>query len=153
MDDTPIFTRAEAMAAFLEAPFFPEDTQLVVDHITCLLALLLPESTRAVDIHLLCTGYSPENAAYIWSAWEEHIRLPPSHPMAEGTRAKDCILAMLQTVYTAPDIAARDIQALTDLVASAIPTETLILFTTINLRENEMVTITPPPHPHYPLDY
>jgi hypothetical protein len=77
------------MPAFLEAPFFPEDTQLVADRITYLLALLLPKPTRAVAIYLLCKGCSPEDAAYIWSAWEEHIRLPPSHPMAEGTRAKD----------------------------------------------------------------
>ena len=40
-------------------------------------------------------------------------------------------------------MAARDIQALTDLVASAISTETFTLFTTVTLREDEMVTQTP----------
>jgi hypothetical protein len=68
---------------------------------------------------------------------------PPSHPLAEGTRAKDCILTMLQTAYTTPDMASRDIQALTDLVTSAIAAETFILFTTITLREDEMVIHNP----------
>ncbi len=45
-------------------------------------------------------------------------------------------------VYTTPEDAARDVQALMDLVASAIPTETFILFTSFTLREEEMVIHT-----------
>ncbi len=53
---------------------------------------------------------------------------------------------MLKMVYTTPEDAARDVQALTNLVASAIPTETFILFTSFNLREDEMVIHTPFQH-------
>jgi hypothetical protein len=66
--------------------------------------------------------------------------------MGSGYRAKDIILAMLQMVYTDPNIAARDIRGLTDLLASAIPTETFILYTVITLRDNDMVTNTLSPH-------
>jgi hypothetical protein len=40
---------------------------------------------------------------------------------------------MLQTVYTAPEPAAPDTKALTDLVSVAIPVETFILFTAVTL--------------------
>ncbi len=40
-------------------------------------------------------------------------------------------------------MAARDIQALTDLVASTISTETFTLFTTVILSEDEMVAHIP----------
>jgi hypothetical protein len=42
---------------------------------------------------------------------------------------------MLQAAFTAPEPAARDIQALTDLVSVAIPVEIFIFFTAITLRE------------------
>ena len=58
---------------------------------------------------------------------------------------------MLQMAYTDPVIAARDIQALTDLVAAAIPIETFILYTVLTLRENDMVTNNPSP-PYCPYD-
>ena len=49
---------------------------------------------------------------------------------------------MLEIVYTSPEVAARDIQALTDLVSSAIPTKIFILYTSITLRDNDMVIHT-----------
>ena len=107
------------------------------------MALLLPNPARAVASSLLYKAYSPEDAAYIWSEWETHFQLPPTHPWAAGTHAKDAILAMLHMVYTTPEDAARDVQALTDLVASAIPTETFILYTSFSLREDEMLIHTP----------
>ena len=54
---------------------------------------------------------------------------------------------MLQATYTAPEPAAKDTKALTDLVSVAIPVETFILFTAITLREEDLVTHTPP-HRH-----
>jgi hypothetical protein len=51
---------------------------------------------------------------------------------------------MLQASYTAPELAVRDTHALTDLVSLAIPVKTFILFTAITLREEEMLTHTPP---------
>ncbi len=131
------------MAAFVENPFFPLDEQMRVDHITALLALLLPQPTRGVVVNLLCKAYSPENATHIWAQWEPYFHLPLSHPLAEGTRAKDCILTLLQTAYTTPDMSSRDIHALADLVPSAIAAEIFILFTTITLREEEMMIYNP----------
>ena len=88
------------MAAFLEAPFFPEASQLRVDHITALLALLLEDPLRFAAINLICKSYSEGDANYIWTQWVPHIQLPvftcaPSHPLAEGNLAMDNILAML----------------------------------------------------------
>ncbi len=53
---------------------------------------------------------------------------------------------MLQTVYTAPELAAADAQALTEFVSLAILVETFILSTTITLLEEEIMshTLTPP---------
>ncbi len=59
--------------------------------------------------------------------------LPPTHPLAEGTLARDRILAMLQIEYLTPVHAAVDAQALTDLVAVAIPVEAFILYTGVTL--------------------
>jgi hypothetical protein len=114
------------MATFLKDPLLDPD-HMAVEHITTPMALLLPDPTHAVAVSLLCNGYTSEIAAYIWSEWEAHFQFPSSHPWAAGTRARDIILAMLQMVYTDPDTADRDIQALADLVASAIPTEAFIL--------------------------
>ncbi len=55
----------------------------------------------------------------------------------------DHILAMVQASYTTPEPAGRDTQALTDVVSVAIPLETFILFTSVTLREEEMVVYTP----------
>ena len=53
-------------------------------------------------------------------------------------------------MYTSPELAARDTQALTDLVSVVIPTETSILFTAVTLQEEEMVRYTPTSsHPIY----
>ena len=128
------------MAAFLEASFFLDASQMRVDHITALLTLLLGDPLRSAAINLICKRHTLEDATYIWSQWEPHIQLPPSRPLAEGNLARDDILAMLQATYTAPELAARNTQALTDLVSVAIPVETFILFTAIALREEEMVT-------------
>ncbi len=114
-----------------------------MDHITTLLALLLEDPLRSATIGRVCKSYPSENATYIWAQWESHIQLPPSHLLAGDELAKDYILAMLQAVYTAPEPAARDIQALTDLVSVAISVETFILFTAVTLRDEEMVCHTP----------
>ncbi len=82
------------MAAFIKDPLISPE-QLVVEHITTPMTLLLPNPARAVASSLLCKAYSAENAAYIWSEWESHFQLPPTHPWAAGTQAKDAILAML----------------------------------------------------------
>jgi hypothetical protein len=110
------------------------------------MALLLPNPAREIASSLLCKVYSPKDAAYIRYVWEPHFQPPPTHTWAEGAYAKDTILAMFQMVYTTPEDAARDIQALTDLVASAIPTDTFILFTSFTLREEELVIPTPSLH-------
>ena len=73
---------------------------------------------------------------------------PSVHPLAEANLARDSILAMLQSSYTAPEPATRDTQALTDPVSVAIPVEAFILFTEMALREERMVTNTPP-HRHH----
>ncbi len=52
---------------------------------------------------------------------------------------------MLQIAYTDPAIAARDIQALTNIMAAAIPTYIFILYTVLTLRENDMVINTTSP--------
>jgi hypothetical protein len=136
------------MAAFLEAPFFPSASQMRVVHITALLALLLGDPLRYVAIGLICKSYNIEDVPYIWSLGEPHIRPPPSHPLAEAGFARDNILTMLQAAYATPEAVARDTQALIDLVSVAIPVETLILFTAVTLREEGMVTNTPP-NPHH----
>ena len=59
--------QAEAMAAFLEAPFLPDAYQMRVDDITALLVLLLEDLLRSAALNLICKLYSPENAAYAWS--------------------------------------------------------------------------------------
>jgi len=82
------------MAAFLRDPLLDPD-HMAVEHITIPMALLLPDPTHTVVVNLLCKGYSPEFAAYIWSEWEATFQLPPTHPWAAGTRAKYIILAML----------------------------------------------------------
>ncbi len=51
-------SREEAMAAFVESPFFPDVSQLRVDHITALLALLLEGPLRSKAIGLICKIYS-----------------------------------------------------------------------------------------------
>jgi hypothetical protein len=137
-------SRAEVKAAFVEAPFLPDASQMRVNHITALLALLLEDPLRYAAINLMCKRNSPEDAAYIWSQWEPHIQLPPSHLLAEADLARDSILAMPQAAYTTPEPIARDTHAPTYLVSMAIPVETCILFTAITLREEEMVTHTPP---------
>ena len=97
----PTSAREAAMSAFLADSFInPENME--VEHITTPMALLLPNPAREIASSLLCKAYSPEDAAYIWSVLEPHFQLPPTHPWAEGTHAKDAILAMLQMVYTTP---------------------------------------------------
>jgi len=129
------------MATFLETPFLPDASQMRVDHITALLALLLEDPLRFAAISLICKSYSERDASYIWSQCEPHIRLPPSHPLTEANLVKDIILALLQT-YTAPKLAATDTLALTDLVSVAFPVEPFILYTAVTLWEEEMVAHT-----------
>jgi hypothetical protein len=114
-----------------------------VDHITALLTLLIEEPLRFAAISLICKRHTPEDASYIWSQWEMHIKLPPSYPLAEANLARDHTLAMLQVAYTTPELAARDTQALTYLVSATIPVETLIVFTAVTLREEKIVIHTP----------
>ncbi len=99
-------SRDAAMAAFLEAPFLPDPTQMRLDHITAMLALLLESPLRSTTLHMLYRSYTPENSTYIWSIWEPHIRLTSTHPLAERTLARDRILAMIQMEYTNPEHAA-----------------------------------------------
>ncbi len=58
------------MAAIIETPFFPDVSQLRVDHITALPALLLDDPLRSTTIGLICKSYSKEDAVIIWSQWE-----------------------------------------------------------------------------------
>ena len=104
-----------------------------VDHITALLALLLENLFRSVAIGLICKPYTPEDASYILSQWEQPIQFPPSHPLAELDLARNRILAMLQVAYTNPEPSTRDPRALTDLVFVAIPVETFNIFTAVTL--------------------
>jgi len=90
------------MAAFLESPFLPNASQMRVDHATALLALLLEDPLRSAAINLVCKSYSEGDTSCIWSQWEPHIRIPPSHPLAEANLARDSILALLKATYTAP---------------------------------------------------
>jgi hypothetical protein len=91
------------MDAFPEAPFLPDASQMRVDHVTALLALLLEDPLRSAAINHICKSYSEGDASYIWSQCDPHIRLPPSHPLAEANHASDSILALVQATYTAPD--------------------------------------------------
>ncbi len=90
-----------------------------------------------------CKSYIIEDATYIWSQWEPHMRPPPSHLLAQANLARESILTMLQAVYTTPNAVSRNTQALIDLVYVTISVEICILFTTVTLREEEMVTNTP----------
>jgi len=110
-----------------------------VDHIIALLALLLEDPLRSTATRLLCKSYIPEDSSYILSQWEPQIQLRPSHPLAEEALARDHFFTMLQAAYTTPELAARDTQAPTDLVAVAIPVETFALFTAVTLRKEAMV--------------
>jgi hypothetical protein len=121
------------MAAFLEAPFLRDSSRMRVDHITTLLAILLGDPLRSTALRLICKSFTPEDSSYIWSQWKPHFTLPSSHPLAEGTLARDRILSMMQMAYTTPESEAKDTQALSDLVAVAIPVETFILFTAATL--------------------
>ncbi len=85
---------------------------MAVEHITTPMALLLADPLHARAVNLLCQTYAPDVAEYIWSQWEATFQLPPTHPWAAGTKARDSILFMLQMAYADPVIATRDIQAL-----------------------------------------
>ena len=114
------------MAEFVKDPLIDHE-QMAVEHITTLMALLLPDPFHARAVNLLCQTYAPDVAEYIWSQWGANIQLPPTHPWSTDTKARDNILDMLQMAYTDPDIVARDIKALTNIMAAAIPTEIFIL--------------------------
>jgi hypothetical protein len=103
----------------------------------------MEDPLRFAAASLVCKSYSEKDASYIWSQSEPHIRLPPSHPLAEANLARDDIIALLQATYTAPEPAAKDTQALTAIVSVATPVKTFILYTAITLREEEMVTHAP----------
>jgi len=107
-----------------------------------MLAILLVESFRASALQPLYPSYTPADLTYIWSVWDPHIRPPSTHPLADGTLAKDNILALLRKDYTASENAAGDTRALTDLVAVSIPVETFILYTVDTLQEEEMAVHT-----------
>ncbi len=69
------------MAAFVEPPFFPDDSHMKVNQITTLLALILLDPTREEAISLICKGYSLENILHIWATWAPYLRPPPSPPL------------------------------------------------------------------------
>ncbi len=83
------------MAVFIEAPFFPDSSQLRVDHITTLLALFLEDPFRSTTIGLISKSYSKEDAVIIWSQWESYIQVPQSHTLAGDGLARVRIIAML----------------------------------------------------------
>ena len=87
------------MATFQEAPFLPDPSQLRLDHITAMLALLLGEPLRTSPLQMLYPSYTPADLTYIWSVWDPHIRPPSPHPLAEGTLAKNIVLAFLRMDY------------------------------------------------------
>ena len=62
-----IIIREEALDTFLEAPFLQDVSQMRVDHITALLALLLEDPLRSAALRLLCKSYTPEDSSYILS--------------------------------------------------------------------------------------
>jgi hypothetical protein len=62
-------SRKEAMAAFVEAPFFPNASEMRVDHVTALMALLAEDTLRSAAISLICKSYTPENYTSIWAQW------------------------------------------------------------------------------------
>ena len=67
------------MDAFLKDPLISPE-QMVGEHITTPMTLLLPNPTREIASSLLSKAYSPEDATYIWSEWETHFHLPPTVP-------------------------------------------------------------------------
>ncbi len=91
------------MAAFIETPYFPDVSQLRVDHITALMALLLEDPLRSTVIGLICQSYSKKDIDIIWSQWESYLQIPQSHPLAGDGLARDRIITMLKTVSTTPE--------------------------------------------------
>ena len=53
------------MVAIMEAPFLPDASQMQVDHVTALLALLLEDPLRSAAIGFICKSYSEGNAFHI----------------------------------------------------------------------------------------
>ena len=131
------------MAAFQEATFLPDPSQLRLDRIAALMALLLGEPLRTSALELLYPSYTSADSTYIWPVWEPHIRPPKIHPLAEGTLTRDTVLALLRRDYIASEDAAGDNQALTNLVVISIPVETFILYTVVTLQEEERAVRTP----------
>ncbi len=82
-------SREEVMAAFIETPFFPAVSQLRVDQITALWALLLDDPLRSTTIGLIYKSCSKEDANIIWSQWESYLQVPQSHPLAADGLARD----------------------------------------------------------------
>jgi hypothetical protein len=82
---------------------------------------------------MLYKSYTPQDSAYILSIWEPHVRLPPTHTLAEGILARDRICPMLKMECPIPEHASGDAHALNDLVTEAIPMETFILCTYVTL--------------------
>ncbi len=54
------------MAAFVEVPFLPDPTQMRLDHITAMLALLFGDLYRSSALQLLYASYTPKDSGYIW---------------------------------------------------------------------------------------
>ncbi len=46
-------------------------------------------------IQLMSLAYDLAAAELIWQAWATHMSPPEGHPVAEGTRAKDMVMATL----------------------------------------------------------
>ncbi len=85
---------------------------------------------------LLTPSCTPEEVASICSAWETHIRPPPTHPLSKGTLARDQVHALLRMDYTKSKNAAGD--ALLKFASVAIPIETFAVHTVVTLVEEEM---------------
>ena len=82
------------MMAFMENPIFLHPTLLRLDHMSALLALL-EGPYRSSTIDMIHKSYTSEESLRIWTSWEPHIQPPSSHPLAEGSLARDRVMAML----------------------------------------------------------
>ena len=90
-------TRSEATTAFIGSPLLPEPEQLILGHISSLMALMAggdgPACMKVVQ--LLSMEYDLPTATLIWETWAPYIAPPVGHPLAGHDLAKDLVLATL----------------------------------------------------------
>ena len=90
-------TLSEATTAFIGSPLLPEPEQLIMGHISSLMALITrgdgPICVKFVQ--LLSMEYDFPTATLIWETWAPYIAPPVGHPLAGHDLAKDLVLATL----------------------------------------------------------